>query len=175
MTFNAVDLDNLLLHLPPELADTIWATTPTAFADQLHAAAADSRAMMKAVEPTAARLAAVEDVDDWLRLGLFDAFLQWTNGAAKTCLHAPTPIRPEPVWAAAWKPGLIVCTGCMPLLKVFGDADKRCDRCGHICAGPEAGDGIYTLTVWLGAFAYQAGACTDCHTGSNPHDDEPPR
>ena len=68
----------------------------------------------------------------------------------------PNPDRPEPVFAAAWKPGLIVCALCTPLLKLVGEADKTCDGCGHACAGVDVGDGICTVTVMLSALSYAA-------------------
>jgi hypothetical protein len=103
-------------------------------------------------------------VPDWMRLGSLDTFLHWVAGEARVCMHAPDPRRPEPVFAAAWKPGLVTCGRCAFLLKAVGDDDRRCDCCGHLCAGVDAGDPICTTTVWLGALAYQAGVCGDCHT-----------
>ena len=115
--------------------------------------------------PGASQPTPLADIDEWLRLGLLDSYCRWADGTARTCLHAPDPRRPQPVWSAAWKPGLIVCTACLALLRLRGEADRRCDCCGRVCAGIEHNDGIYTMTVWLGALAYQAGACKDCRPG----------
>lgn len=170
-TINAVDLDNTLAAITPEMAAELSRLIPTAHADQLHAAYSESVRLIETAENTSARHLPRSGVDDWLRLGLLDTFCRWVAGTARTCLHMPEPRRPEPVWSCAWKPGLIVCSACLHLLKVFGDADKVCDCCGHVCTGLENGDGIATLTVWFGGLAYQAGACTGC----NPELDQPTR
>ena len=80
-------------------------------------------------------------------------------------MHDPSWRSPEPVWSAVWRPGLVVCTPCLPLLKVVGEAEKTRDCCGHVCAGADVGDPIVTTTVWCGALASHAGACRDCHPG----------
>src|SRR4051794_40271824 len=103
--------------------------------------------------------AAYEAVDEWIRLSVIDTLLLWTHGNAKVCIHAPDPLRPQPVWTAAWRPGLVVCTGCTHLLKAVGDADKTCDCCGHVCAGTDFDDPIYPSTIWRGPLAYQFGTC----------------
>jgi len=157
-----VALDELLEKLTPEMVAEIHRHAPAGLVDQLAAAHRDSVAILEAIENRSARHVPGSSIDDWLRLGLLDTFLTWASGHARVCIHAPDFRRPEPVWAAAWKPGLVVCTRCTRLLKVFGDADKTCDRCGRITAGVEANDPIYTLTTLLGSFTYQAGACRDC-------------
>jgi hypothetical protein len=95
-------------------------------------------------------------------------------------MHAPTNHNPQPVCACAWKPGLVVCTYCIPMPKATYRCSKRSatldrtrDCCGHICAGVDAGDAIYPVTVWLGALAYQAGTCRDCRSDAAPpcHED----
>jgi hypothetical protein len=161
----AIAFDEILSRLTPELLAEIRRAAPVGFADQLDAA---TRAGISAVErcegkPVLAvpRLA----VPDWIRLGLLDTFLRWAAGSARVCMHNPDPRRPEPVFCAAWKPGLVVCGRCTPMLRAIGDADKTCDCCGHVCGGVESDDPIRTVTVWLGGLAYQAGMCADCHTG----------
>ena len=159
----AVDLDDLLATLTPEMATEFRKSIPPGFADQLDAAQRDSvRLIQIAEQDPAVRYLPTSGVDEWLRLGALDTLIKWVDGTARTCLHMPDPYRPESVWSAAWRPGLIVCTHCLPLLKVSGQADKTCDCCGRITTGPDHGDGITTLTVWIGGLAYQAGACTDC-------------
>jgi hypothetical protein len=157
-----VPLDELLGRLTPELVAGIHHRAPTGLVDQLDAAARDSVAIIEAAENRPVRYVPRSSVDDWLRLGLLDTFLTWVSGNARVCMHAPDFRRPEPVWAAAWKPGLVVCTRCIRLLKVFGHADATCDRCGRVTDGVEANDPIYTLSVLLGGLTYQVGACRDC-------------
>ncbi|MGO8772063.1 MAG: hypothetical protein ACLQIK_08385 [Mycobacterium sp.] len=157
-----VPLDELLENLTPEMVAEIHHRAPAGLVDQLAAAHRDSVALIEAIEDRPVRYVPRSSVDDWLRLGLLDTFLTWVSGNARVCLHAPDFRRPEPVWAAAWKPGLVVCPRCTRQLKVFGDADAACDRCGRVTLGVEHDDGIYTLSVMLGALTYQAGACRDC-------------
>ncbi len=140
----------------------------TALADQVDAARTEAVALMELVEGEPAQWTPRTDIEEWIRLGLLDTFIAWIDGHAKTCMHSPDPRRPESVFCCAWKPLLVVCTPCMPLLRAVGDADKTCDRCGHVCAGIEADDGIYTGTVWFGALAYQFGTCTDCRPATAP-------
>lgn len=157
----AVDLDALMAAITPQMAEQ-FRHRDVAFADQLAAAQRDSVALMERAEGTPAHYVPRGAVDDWLRLGLLDTYLQWVSGDGRTCVHAPDPRRPEVVWSCAWRPGLVVCTHCLPLLRAVGDADKVCDCCGHLCDGLETCDPITTLTVWLGGLAYQAGACRAC-------------
>ncbi len=162
----AVDLDKLLAALTPEHVAMIQQHIPVAWADQMRAAQHQSVALMEKAEQTPVRHLPTSGVDDWLRLGLLDTLIRWTAGNARTCVHMPNPNNPEPVWSCAWRPGLVVCTYCLHLFKLVGDADKVCDCCGRTVSGIENDDGIFTLTVWIGALAYQAGACKDCYQDS---------
>src|SRR5271165_2840053 len=160
----AVDLDEALSRLTAAQLAAIKRVTNTAWADQLHTAQKESVALMEAAEnmPGGSRRLPHTDIDAWLRLGLLDTLCKWLDGTARTCMHSPDPRRPEPVWSAAWKPGLVVCAHCVGLLKAVGDADRTCDVCGRVCAGVEHGDGIFTVTVWAAALAYSGGTCTAC-------------
>jgi hypothetical protein len=157
-------LDDLLCQLTAEQKAALNRRANPALVDQLRAAQAESVALMELAEnqPGGARALPHADIDEWLRLGLLDTLCKWVKGTARTCMHAPDPRHPQPAWAAAWKPGLIVCTHCLPLLKLFGDKDRTCDLCGRICAGLDHGDGIYTMTVWFGGLAFSAGMCAEC-------------
>lgn len=162
----APQLDDLLAALTPQQAAAIKQHIPIAWTDQIRAAQQDAVALIETIEQTPVRHLRTSDVDEWLRLGLLDTLLTWINGNARTCIHMPDPYSPESVWSCAWKPGLVVCTHCLHLFKLAGDADKVCDCCGRIVAGIENDDGIFSLTVWIGALAYQAGACKDCYQDS---------
>jgi hypothetical protein len=130
--------------------------------DQLDAAATQTRDLLAMALGETPRMVAPGEIPDWLRLGAVDAYRQWFNGDARTCMHSPREDRPEPVWSCAWKPGLITCTRCTHLLQAVGAKDKTCDACGRVTTGPEHGDGIYVLSTVLGALVHQAGACRDC-------------
>jgi hypothetical protein len=176
--FTAVDLDRLLAtrtKLPPELRDALHALIPevlgAGFADQQQAATADSTRLLNRLADyqgdtvIAGRL---DTLDDWLRLGLLDTVCAWHAGEARTCLHDPHPLKPQPVWAAAWRPRLVACLHCLHLLKVpTQQADKTCDLCGRVVAGLEADDGIYPIVVQYANLTYQAGACSYCEPAYN--------
>lgn len=78
--------------------------------------------------------------------------------------------RYELIFACAWRPGLVVCAHCIPLLKAPTKlADATCDRCGRVCTGPATGDGIHPLVVQIGALTFSAGACRDCRPDHPVH------
>jgi hypothetical protein len=75
-----------------------------------------------------------EDVPDWVKQGWEYAFTPWMHGEGRTCRHNPNVLCPQPVWACAWKPGLVVCAECLHLFDVATVAeDRTCDGCGRVC------------------------------------------
>jgi hypothetical protein len=156
-------LGDMLAALTLQQGDELRASMPPgimALADQANAAQAQSIAWAEHGDCVA--YVPRTGVDEWIRLGLLDALINWIDGRGRTCMHAPDYRRPEPVFACAWKPGLVVCAQCTHLLGVTGIADATCDRCGRLCEGIEADDPIYTGTIWLGELAYEFGTCGDC-------------
>ena len=159
----AVQLDDLLSTLTPDLAAELREHAPVAYADQLRAAQTQSEALASFIaDPGRTCHLPPTGIDDWLRLGLLDTFITWTSGQARTCTHMPDWRRPRPVLSCAWKPGLVVCARCTHLLRATPAADKVCDLCGHTCTGVEHYDGISVVMVVFGALTYQAGACLHC-------------
>ena len=159
----AVELDDALGRLTPEVLAALRAAMPAdvvAHADQINAAAAHSISAHKHGDRV--ELMARTDVPAWLRLGLLDTLIGWVDGRGRTCMHAPDHRRPEPVFGAAWRPGLVVCSQCLHLLDVVGEADRTCDVCGYICGGDDVGDPIYVGTVWVGSLAFEFGTCGNC-------------
>jgi hypothetical protein len=164
---NAVELDEFLASCSDEEFERLQSGATPGFRDQLKAAAEEGRRMEEGALGKRARWVDRTALNDWVRLGMYDALCVWFSGKARTCMHQPTPESPEPVFSAAWKPGLIVCARCTDLLVVTGDANMTCDGCGHLCQGmPD--DGIKPVTTFVGALGYQVGVCTRC-------DDELPR
>jgi hypothetical protein len=160
---NALDLDEALQKLTPEVAAALINTAPAGYLDQLRAATRDAIAVteLDLDSPQPTRAVPHSDTPDWLRLGALDALCQWFSGKARTCLHDPRPGQPQPVWACAWKPGLVVCVACRYLLH-SPRLDMICDCCGHECQGVEVGDGIFPLALGLSGLMYRAGACRGC-------------
>ena len=76
-------------------------------------------------------------------------------GGSRTCLHAPT-------WhgwlvAAAWRPGLVVCPQCAPMLRPRRGTEFACDLCGT----DNPGD-CQPAAVAAGRLLLVYGACGDC-------------
>lgn len=144
------------------------AVMPVGLRDQHDAAATDAYRILADVavrlSDDPARPTTANELPGWLRLSLLDTLAAFAAGQATTCRHNPAADRPSPVVAAAWKPRMVVCPWCVHLLSLRHDAaaDAVCDACGHQCAGPERGDGIYPGVVQLGPLIFQYGTCADC-------------
>ena len=166
MTAPAIALDELLNRL----TDADWAAmrkaAPAHLLDQLDAAATEAMnatltemvTFHGAKEVTWARH---RDVPEWIRLSVLDTACRFFAGRADTCMHQPVADHPEPVLAAAWRPGLVTCVHCEHLFRLAGEADRRCDRCGHVCAGLP-GDGIHACRLMFGPLVYSYGLCAGC-------------
>lgn len=166
MNITAVELDQWLNQRTPEHHAAAHHRLGDGFSDQLLAARQESIAAVEATGITD-RPTEITQPPEWLRLSMLDTFIGWVRGTGRTCLHAPHPLRPEPVSACAWKPGIVVCAQCHPLLAAHGDRDRTCDRCGHLCDGIDAGDPIYPFVVWFGALAFHTGLCQPCRDDTN--------
>jgi hypothetical protein len=174
MTFSALALEKLLLAPGFEEAAAKWhAAVPTACRDQADAAIADAQ---RAAYATAGQIGATDagttkaaDLPGWLRLALLAALAEFMDEAADTCAHAPTPSNPQPVMAAAWRPGLVVCLRCTHLLPLRRGcaADRTCDSCGRVCAGTPA-DSIYPGLLALSVLIFEYGTCRDCKPPEPP-------
>jgi hypothetical protein len=107
----------------------------------------------------------LSDSPPWLRLEVLTRINALVARTADTCRHDPNPGSPQPVFAAACKPNLVVCTACVHLLSMpkGSKADATCDSCGHICAGPKVDDGIYPGLARLGLLVFMYGTCGNCH------------
>lgn len=98
---------------------------------------------------------------EWIRLTILETLVKWIAGKADTCPHSPTPVRPQPVIAAAWRPGLVACARCPHLLRLRpGSAkDRTCDGCGTVVF--EAGE-LWAATIVYGPLSFSFGACGAC-------------
>lgn len=145
-----------------------------AWADQAAAAADDATAAMTAAAVVLGGTGVVRSeyraTPEWIRLNVLSAYVGWAAGKASTCMHNPTAARPEPVFAAAWKPGLVTCARCPHLLELpRGSAkDRTCDGCGRVTTGPEHGDGIHPSRIQYGPMMLAFGTCEGC-TPAGPH------
>jgi hypothetical protein len=167
VTTTVLALDKMLRNLTDADRAEMRARAPVHLLDQLDAAAAQSERLFKGMG--AAMKATVGGVDyanvpDWLRLSLVDTWARFIGGTIDTCQHAPRIDHPQPVVAAVWRPGLIVCAHCIHLTKATGTADLTCDRCARVCAGLDHGEGIHSCSITFGPLLYFFGLCPGCMT-----------
>jgi hypothetical protein len=154
---NAVEYEEYLSSLTPEQIEQARSLFPVAFRDQMRSAEADSFAALMAAFDGVEPGPYISATDYWMRLALVDTWLKWASGTARTCMHMPDYHRPQPVAAAAWKPGLVSCVQCMHLFQLTGDADRTCDCCGRIDS-----EGVHPVGTTFGCLTYFAGVCDDC-------------
>jgi hypothetical protein len=163
-------LDEILLTGNGQaFADACRQFVPLGWADQVDAAAAELIAAWRAAladlgEGITLAATPYERCAPWAGLGTLETLARWSAGSASTCLHAPTILRPEVVHAAAWRPGLVVCSRCQHLLSLRRGsvADRRCDGCTRVTAGPDYGDTIYAGAILVGPLSWRYGTCADC-------------
>lgn len=168
----ALALDQILCR--PDAAEILSSAhgfTPTHLADQIDAASADVLAGLH-------RVARVRDMDgpqlldpidhpEWVRLGVLSALTTWLTGEGSTCMHSPHPQRPQPITAAAWRPGLIACVRCAHLFVIANATkDATCDGCGRVTAGLTNNDGIRPSIVAMGPLTWLFGVCNECDYSS---------
>lgn len=150
------------------LAEAIARSAPVGWRDQ-HAAArsqavrGNQRLRDAGVYRDGGRFAPGE-VPDWIRLGLLRELVGWCHARGSTCMHSPRAQAPQPVLAAAWRPGLVICMHCPHLLRANSrEQDRTCDGCGWIA--PEGSRAIHPGQTQAGPFCYVYGMCQGCYFG----------
>lgn len=163
-TSPALALDQYLSQLTPGDRAAMRKALPVALLDQTEAANADVDNLVHMVGRS--MKSSVADLDytqvpEWVRLSVTDTLVGFMTGTVATCMHNPNPNHPQPVFAAAWKPGLITCSACLHLFRLVGAADRTCDRCGCVRTG-KPGDGVHACTLTFGQLVFSYGLCPDC-------------
>lgn len=132
-----------------------------AWQDQTLATQRDAIVMAQRRVGVAAVASPAVDVPEWIRLGALSTIAALACGEATTCGHVHID-SPQPLYSAAWKPGVVTCSrlGCLLLLEVDGgpgsDADRTCDGCGAVV------DRIHANEVVVGGLAWRYGTCRSC-------------
>lgn len=152
MRMTAPEFEKYFNSLTIEERKHILDRLPKDLCDQLDAAQNQMIAEAESMTGTQFRHA---EIPDWVRLSITDAMLQWVQGESDTCQHCPSPLRPEPLYVAAWRPGLIVCGQCLPMLHDEDFSSRICDSCGM-------GRCVRALVVQSGIFQFFAALCADC-------------
>lgn len=151
-----------------ELVAELRARVPAEVLDQHDAAAAELRAGIdRMISASGGDLVEDQGGDDLPRgmlLGVCVTVVGWRAGRGATCEHTADPRIAQPVLLAAWRPDLVVCTGCPHLLALprGSAADRTCDGCGRVTAGVEHGDGVCVGAVVAGSVTAMFGLCREC-------------
>ena len=123
--------------------------------DQVDAARDEAALLVASL--AAGRAPVMVEAPEWLVLLVAEAFLAYVTGLAETCPCVPSPERPAPVHAAAWRPGVIACASHGAyLFALRGEAARTCDRCGTVAAE------VFTDAIVAGPVTFQVGLCPDC-------------
>lgn len=146
----------------------------SAYGDQLDAAADDANQVIDALVAaglfTGTSDMSPAEIPDWVRLGAVNAFTTWGLGQGSTCPHGPTHHRPAPVFAAAWKPGLVVCIRCNHLLALRRHSvlDRTCDGCGRLVTEQTPDEQIWPSAMLVAELTWSFGACEECRFWTVP-------
>lgn len=151
-----------------EIVERMRASAPVAFCDQIEAATAE--AARYADDAIAAGIvkskhrSRTQDNPVWLRYALLESLIVWTVNSGTTCTHSPSPRAPQPVFAVLWRPRLMVCARCTPMLSGPGLSaqNRTCPGCQRIVAGPGTDDRLYLRSVQSGALTFTFAVCAAC-------------
>jgi len=131
---------------------------PTAYTDQFDAASRHARRQLDemARRATEASLAMVPlPLGSWLRDQIAGVIACLQAGTADCCEHIGAS--PQVMFAAAWRPGRIVCLGCVQTLRTPSQVeDFTCDQC------QQRHDTIHTRMTAVGPVLFAYGRCTRC-------------
>lgn len=147
------------------------------FRDQVQAAVAESQRYVESALATGVlksqHCVAARANPQWVRYALFEALIVWTNGLGRVCVHNPSARAPQPVYAAMWRPRVMVCARCTPLLGCRGLSaqERTCPNCRRITAGPGTDDRLHLHGIQSGALTFSFAVCADCRYWE--HSDEP--
>lgn len=126
------------------------------YTEQLVAAAGEASALLGHGNSSCGSAESVP----WIRLGAMTALTKWgLREETKVCSHEPHHMRPEPVFAAAFMPGAVVCKRCVGLL--FEGSDRYlCNGCGT-----RREQECYIGTMQIAALTWMFHLCAECHQG----------
>ena len=93
---------------------------------------------------------------DGIRLSHARTLVGWFTDTGETCPHRPNYLSPEPVFAAAWEPNLVVCLACKAMLDPTPD---HCNLCGDQFEGEN--DAGFLISI-IGTMAYGVSVCRTC-------------
>lgn len=158
-----------------ELARERESERPSWLNDQLDAAESEAHnlnvasAIAMAAGPNGlgvVQASGLSNAPEWVLERVADTAVRFWAGVAETCRHRPDPNRPEPLFAAYWKPRTVVCLRCADTLSYprGSDADMSCDRCGRVVMGT-VDDPMWSGRLNYGPMIFGYGVCSNCKQG----------
>lgn len=171
------DLVELLTAMPPGLRDALLAESQRRMVDAAGQGAVDqflaaakesdslSRQLISAVQERHGGQygeGRMFDLPENVRLTAFETWALFVAGKGSTCMHSPVPMRPQPLYGAAWRPGLLVCGPCAATLfpRKGSLADMTCDGCGRDVR--ETGESLVTGALPIASASIFFGLCPGC-------------
>ena len=173
---SALALEAIMSGLSRADVEALRRLIPSHLLDQSDAATADIEKVAQLIAALAGSTSSelpFRAIPEWLRLSIADTLLRYHSGTNDTCMHNPRPANPQPIVAAAWKPGLVTDVACVRLFRVSAEKDHTCDRCGGVF------DVLHACSLSYGPLIYNFGLCADCMTdqeaAQRPPPSRPPR
>jgi hypothetical protein len=168
-------------HRTPEFAEA-RKRAPVGYMDQLIAAEREgAKYVQEALQMghlTGERMMNARDNPSWVRRPMFEALTIWVTNMGRVCLHNPSAKRPQSVYAAMWRPRLVVCAHCTPMLSMPGRGlsvqDRTCPGCKRITGGPDTGE-LHLHGVQSSVMTFAFTVCTACRYWDTPATGNDPR
>lgn len=128
---------------------------PTALADQVTAATRQARTALLEAGPAGwGDTVQVPTLPAWLAEHWNALRAAITAGTAQACKHLAAG--PRVAHAAVWRPGVLVCSLCSPILTPNSVEDSTCDRCRRYVRR------IYPGAAQVGPVLLGYGLCRRC-------------
>lgn len=109
------------------------------------------------------------EMSAWLRGRMAAIWADASTVGIATCPHLSGVVTDEPAHVGLWEVPLRAhCVFCaLTELRLYGDADNTCDRCGVVSPG-----GVYSITIGAGPLVIHGGLCAACVRHESPGGDE---
>jgi hypothetical protein len=136
----------------------------TAMKDQMQAALRDADRVRRVLAEHMGTEGREVQMPPWV-CRQFETLVEMSaNGKARVCPHLTSP---QPAFAAAWRPGVLVCGRCVDSIAARGIENYTCDRCGRY-ASP-----ISANLAARGLVSFQFGLCRSCDAKLGLRESEP--
>lgn len=172
-----VDEMEAIITEPSRTSELIEARerAPVDYMDQLNAAERESsqyvREALASGDLLNERMLDAADNPPWVRRPMFETLIAWVTHMGQVCVHNPSSRRPQPVYAAMWRPRLVVCAYCTPMLSMSGRGlsvqDRTCPGCKRITGGLST-DELHLHGVQSSVMTFAFTVCSACRYWDTP-------